>query len=463
MDELTAIALQGQRCYAVSKKQLIVLRSLNFGNSWQLPANATYNIFFVTLLSGNFGNYNRIFDMNYQKRGVFYILEKDKLYRSLNYGGNWSITSTIPIDSTANNSTQFMISRKDSSKMLAAVNSLGQIGGEYKCKIYRSVNYGATWDRVLNLNIDYIGNFMNQDPQHPDTVYIGAMDTVFRSTNWGANWTKICEAPFEDWCDFAVNYSNPQVMYASTNHFPAKLQKSTNGGVNWNLVDFVLDTSYSEMPAISLSNLNPNILLHAQYSGTQISQTGLKRSYTSGNTWLFNQFPGTSWAIDIAKDDPSLYAYGSVSYDPIFISTNNGGSFTGTSNIYSEQILYYDRANLYINNHGIISKMRIVYNMPIIGIQPISNEIPKEFTLQQNYPNPFNPVTGINFSISKSTNAKLTVFDITGKELAILVNENLNPGTYKVNWDASDFPSGVYFYRLTAGDFVQSKKMILVK
>ncbi len=462
LDELNSIVFQGQRAFAVSKKQSVVIRSLNFGLTWALTPNSTYSIFFVTLLSGNFSNYNKILDMNYQKRGVLYALEREKLYRTLNYGGNWSVMSTVPVDSNANNSNQLMVSKSDSSKMLAAVNTIGLVGGEYRCSIYRTSNYGQSWERVLRLNIDYIGNFMNQDPQHPDTIYIGAKDTVFRSTNFGANWTKICEAPFEDWCDISVKYDNSQILYGSTNHYPAKINKSTNGGLNWFFVDFIADTNYSEMPAIALSNLNPNILLHAQYS-SNTSQTGLKRSYTNGNSWLFNQFPGISWSVDIAKDDPNLYAYGSVSYDPVFLSTNSGGNFFGTSNLYAEQILYYDRANLYLNNHGIISKMRIVYNMPVIGIQTVSSEIPKEFSLEQNYPNPFNPSTRINFSISKSSNAKLVIYDITGKEIFTLADEKLQPGIYNVKWDAVNYPSGVYFYKLYTEDFSESKKMILVK
>jgi len=351
---------------------------------------------------------------------------------------------------------------RDSSKMLAGVNSFGPVGGEYKCSIFRTTNYGANWVRVLGLNIDYIGNYMNQDPQHPDTVYLGAKDTVFRSTDWGANWTKICEAPFDDWCDIAVHPSNSQIIYGSTNHFPAKLQKSTNGGVNWTYVDFVTDTSYSEMPAIATTKLTPNVLLHAQLSNNNLFK-GLKRSYTSGNTWLFNQLPGTSWAIDIAKDDPNLYAYGSVSYDPIFLSSNSGGFFAGTPSTYAEQILYYDRTNLYVNSHGFLYKMRINYTMPVIGIENISSEVPGSFELSQNYPNPFNPETRINFSLPQRSAVKLIVYDVTGKEVTTLADEFLQPGRYSVNWDASGFSSGIYFYKLVTDDFYLSRKMILVK
>ncbi len=98
-----------------------------------------------------------------------------------------------------------------------------------------------------------------------------------------------------------------------------------------------------------------------------------------------------------------------------------------------------------------------------IGIQNISGEIPDKFELGQNYPNPFNPVTNIKFSIPNAGNVKLVVFDIAGKEVGELVNDNLNAGTYKYDFNASHLSSGVYFYKIQAEGFTDVKKMILVK
>jgi hypothetical protein len=83
--------------------------------------------------------------------------------------------------------------------------------------------------------------------------------------------------------------------------------------------------------------------------------------------------------------------------------------------------------------------------------------------LEQNYPNPFNPVTNIMFQIPKSNFVTLKIFNILGKEVATLVNEKLNAGSYIVDWNASVYPSGVYFYRIQAGDFIETKSMVLVK
>lgn len=99
----------------------------------------------------------------------------------------------------------------------------------------------------------------------------------------------------------------------------------------------------------------------------------------------------------------------------------------------------------------------------LIGIRKISTEVPRDYSLSQNYPNPFNPKTIINFQLSKFSNVKLVIYDILGREVTMIVNEQLKAGTYEVTWDASKYASGVYFYKLTAGEFTESKKMVLIK
>ena len=99
----------------------------------------------------------------------------------------------------------------------------------------------------------------------------------------------------------------------------------------------------------------------------------------------------------------------------------------------------------------------------VIGINPISTEIPGKFSLSQNYPNPFNPSTRIKFTIpavgnGRDRSVKILVYDMLGREIAVLVNEQLNPGTYEVNWDASAYPSGVYFYKLLAENILKQKE-----
>lgn len=102
---------------------------------------------------------------------------------------------------------------------------------------------------------------------------------------------------------------------------------------------------------------------------------------------------------------------------------------------------------------------------PPISVNLISSQVPQKSELSQNYPNPFNPTTKIKFDISGSSAAQtfLSVYDITGKEISLLVNADLNPGSYEVSFDASGLSSGVYFYKISAGRFTDVKKMVLLK
>ena len=111
-----------------------------------------------------------------------------------------------------------------------------------------------------------------------------------------------------------------------------------------------------------------------------------------------------------------------------------------------------------------------ILNVPL-PVQKISVELPAEYELFQNYPNPFNPVTKIKFKVAstspyplqRGTRVTLKVFDLLGKEVTTLINEELQPGTYEVSFNAIDLPSGVFFYRLETNKFSNIKKMIILK
>jgi len=98
-----------------------------------------------------------------------------------------------------------------------------------------------------------------------------------------------------------------------------------------------------------------------------------------------------------------------------------------------------------------------------LELSETDNTVPREFALQQNYPNPFNPITTIEFSLPTTEFVNLRVYDSVGQEVAILLNRRVGPGNYKFDWNASGFASGVYYYKIEAGDYTQSRKLILIK
>jgi hypothetical protein len=103
------------------------------------------------------------------------------------------------------------------------------------------------------------------------------------------------------------------------------------------------------------------------------------------------------------------------------------------------------------------------YQSAPMGVGSIGNVIPNKFELQQNYPNPFNPSTQINYSIAKEGLVKITIFDVLGREVKTLVNEVKTPGFFAIDFDGTSLSSGMYFYMMESGSFVDTKKMTLVK
>jgi hypothetical protein len=99
----------------------------------------------------------------------------------------------------------------------------------------------------------------------------------------------------------------------------------------------------------------------------------------------------------------------------------------------------------------------------LIDIKTISTVIPENYSLSQNYPNPFNPVTNIKFQIRKSSFININIFDISGRKIENLVNQNLKPGSYEISWNAASFPSGIYFYKIITPEFTKTLKMTFLK
>ncbi len=215
-------------------------------------------------------------------------------------------------------------------------------------------------------------------------------------------------------------------------------------------------------PTVAYSNDGSTI--YCVFSGIQkdTSDYGyffndLYSSYSSndGATWSAPVKLSVS-AVDGDEIYPTLSKDGNTSTSFGLLYFNSGfpgsASFTNITTPRSRNYTIYTRIN------------PVTGGQIPIGINTISNEIPSEFNLKQNYPNPFNPSTNIRFELKSNSVVKLTVFDITGKEITKLVNnENVQAGIHEVKFNASNFASGIYFYTLETKDFKQTKKMMLIK
>jgi PKD repeat protein len=206
---------------------------------------------------------------------------------------------------------------------------------------------------------------------------------------------------------------------------------------------------------------------------------GAGTSITAYKTTLTNLKPvadfyarSSSTNSNVAYVNQPVNFFEQSSYNPTSWLWSFPGSNTPTSTQQNPANIIYPTVGVYnvtlvaSNSFGSDTLIRSEY-LIVTNPQGITNtgEIPGKFLLYQNYPNPFNPLTKISFDIPVEThsNASLRVFDILGREVAILINEQLKPGSYEVEFDGSNLASGTYFYKMVSDNFTEVKKMMLLK
>lgn len=350
--------------------------------------------------------------------------------------------------------------------------------------LYVSPNAGQTWvkksDRVFNtITFDYYRGYL---------VAGGRSGIISRSTNNGTTWEDQttggildsvmiylikCEGIFTFvgisgglyraqglygfWKSLSNVTSQDMLIKGSTLFLAAgRIYRSTNNGTNWTIVK---DTN--AFTSLTTDGIN----IYAGGFGESYGR-GVWKSSNNGNTWM---------RIGLSNS----YVYSLVSSgNYIFAGTSDSGVYVynGSTNTWfkkNQGLPGSSATPLAIGNNyiyaAISSNSAPNYSTwrrsisDIISVRNISTEVPDKFSLSQNYPNPFNPSTTIRYQISKAQYIDLRVFDITGKVVTVLVSESQTPGTYEVNWNASQYSSGVYFYRFETGSYTETKSMLLVK
>ena len=203
---------------------------------------------------------------------------------------------------------------------------------------------------------------------------------------------------------------------------------------------------------------------NSRYGWIVISGSGnVLRTSDYGNSWT-QQTIGTTALTDVCFTDS---ANGTVVGDAGTIQRTTDGGDTWATQISGittrlNAVSFSDQDNgTAVGDEGVILRTT---NGGVTFIEEKEiNTIPTNYTLNHNYPNPFNPSTTIQYSIKERTSVELILYDILGRQVEVLVNEEQDAGYYKINFDAGRLASGIYFYRLQAGNFVETKKMILMK
>lgn len=446
----------GSKGWAVANNNQAILRTSDGGATWQFQSGVTVTKSLVRKqnTSGNIGN---PFCLHPTNKNTVFILTGTVLRRSLDRGETWStLNGSVPGGSCHS----FFVNQADTNLMIA---SMGSSGG----RVIVSTDYGATWTNSINpINLTSYGMPLEVDPNNPNTVYLAPDNAPLRvSTNWGANWTLLSGGEpggvFRSPCDVIIQYENPNVILigdGTTGSGSGKVWKSSNGGLNWTLINTV---SGSEIPMMANTSLDLNLMYHTTWSSGSFW-----KSQTMGTSFSNLNQSGSLWACDIAKDDPTAVAYDLYGTNT-FLSVNEGNTFQQIPATSSPAagVVFMDKSTLLFQHGSGIDKLVITYNVtPVVSNGQVSSEIPSSFGLSQNYPNPFNPVTKIKYDVAKASNISVKVFDILGNEVATVFSGNLAPGKYSADFNASNLATGIYFYSLSAdGLKIDTKKMILVK
>ena len=322
--------------------------------------------------------------------------------------------------------------------------TLSNFGG-----VYRSSNSGVNWAQVNSglTNTDATTLAISDTNLFAGTLGLG----VFRSTNNGTSW----------------NWVSNGLLSLSINALAisgASLFAATYGGVF-----LTMDNGTSWANANAGLPTSSNILAFA-VSGTSVyagTYGGVFVTNDNGGIWgaASAGLPTNTNVNALAVSGTNLFA-GTTGSGAIFVSTNNGTSWTavttGIPTSATVNALVVSGTNLFAG-----TSVGVVWRRPlsemITSVDRLSTDLPTQFSLDQNYPNPFNPVTTFSFSLPSASFVSLKVFDALGREMSTVLAEELTAGTYAQQWSAAGLASGVYFYRLQAGEFVETRKLLLLR
>ena len=373
--------------------------------------------------------------------------------------------------------------------------------------LFYTLDGGSSWQNHDNLPTNVNLNSVFFIDEHKGFI-VGESGTILRTVDGGNIWTDISVEDYYNLIDVEfINYENgiavgkKEVHIDGNTYYLAAILTTTNGGENWvdhsfdesglfNSVSFITEniaiavgnngrvarsadggeTWMSQTPDVNY-NLH-DIKLYENYPAIIVGESGtVLISYNAGETWdnysidyYYNLKEVTSIRLDetIAVGEKEVRIGGDTFYMATILKSADGG-FTWNEELSDERgsyngLSYYSEdKSLVVGDDGAYVCLGTTTDIEFEVSGPLT------FTLEQNYPNPFNPSTNIKYSVPENGFVKLSVYNLVGKEVKVLVNGQVNAGFYEIGFDATTLPSGIYFYRIQAGSFVETKKMVLLK
>ena len=413
-----------------------IYRSTDAGLSWTRRATRLQRYIWASCLASNSRNM------------LFAASSSDGLFVTTNQGTSWN---AAPTSVTGTNVTSLAVGASDQLYLGTTSNGL-----------FVSSDDGASWRKLNTIfqtrPVNWIG--LNSKGH----IYVVAMPDLFRSTNDGASWESKATTTSFRYITAAIG-ANDEV-YAS---FSDDMYYSSDGGNTWTRRNTGLPTP-TYVTAIAVADGG------GAWLGT--SSGGLYYSSNQGGSWTSKPtrlrgpsnkiknilcLPNNQMMINV---DAATGYVGIFDEDfGIFHSTNGGSSWRilRTTTEYTQETALTisktrDGSVLAGLSHGVM-----MWRPSATSVRAQEPGISRPIRLEQNYPNPFNPATSFEFQVPSLEFVSLRVLDVLGREVATLVDEYRQPGVYSVRWNASGLPSGVYFCRMNAGGFVDTKRMILSK
>ncbi|MFH0991288.1 MAG: T9SS type A sorting domain-containing protein [bacterium] len=313
-----------------------------------------------------------------------------------------------------------------------------------KYYIMRSTDKGATWtdvDDAANLQANVAGF---EGPSGTFYLYnFAGLANPVKTVDDGLTWSKPSTAITPKCMTYAGT-----ALYAATSD--NKLMKSKDGGTSWSS----LTSTFNSSKILG----GPNGFVYA----SDYDRSVLYVSKDGGTTWSNTNSPGPFF-VDMSNrlfTWSTSYVKVSSDYGSTFTDVSAGLGLSGTTGV--RQFFATSDGSAYLQTIAGSSLSMYKY-ASATGIAQTAADLPYQYTLSQNYPNPFNPTTKIEFHIPSAGVVSLKVFDVFGREVAALVDECMEAGTYQTTFDAHRLSSGIYFYTLHSGNTIQTKKMILTK
>ncbi|MGH2575598.1 MAG: YCF48-related protein [Ignavibacteria bacterium] len=376
----------------------------------------------------------------------------------------------------------------------------------------RTTNSGFNWDIIsfndTSFTTSYNGvHFINQNTGWA----VGGAVQIRKTTNGGVNWFKQYGPPVAGILRSIYFFDENTGIGAGSKNFPfiPLVIKSTNSGTNWVELnaffsgaqelndqhwfnqntgwicgyDVLLKTTNGGLNFVNLySNIPPSgnghiAILAIQFVNQQtgwlgaanLERNNIYKTTNGGNNWFFQPNPVSQNGWNQINDvrfisaDSGWAAHGTPGTGAIMFTSNGGTNWLMDNVNYSwyDCLHIFQRSKVWCGG----SSGRVWYSLLTepTGIKQISNSIPEKFSLSQNYPNPFNPKTHFGFLIADFGLVIIKIYDELGKEISTIVNEELKPGLYEAEWEGTNYPSGVYFYKMVTQTYTETRKMVLIR